>query len=366
MSRKSVILIVAGAIALIALIITGFFIFRVIQERNQNIEELTLQIGDLEWQLWTYGDIVQVYTLSRERRSGTEFDISDVEAMAIPSSILSDQFITDLNELRNAIYRIDVSPGVPLTRGLFTRETILDTDRFHDVVVDLFPIGARAGDYFDLRIVTANGQDYIVLAKKRAIEFYGSAVRMILSEEELHHYQSALVDTFLNPGTFLYLTTYVEPSMQPRASVYYPVSDLVMAVMEINPNIVEIAERDLIARRREMFERGLLIDEYRNEAVVAGRTEQIARIVRAAQNHLDARALLGGSSNDDMFAEDTAIPEIVGQETGNLMSTISGISIPESATAGDAADMQADSSPASIILETPSVPGGLTSAEEGW
>ena len=310
-----IIAIIGGGVIILVIILLLIFTIR---GKNSKMEELQTQVDDLSWQVDTYGDVVEVYTVITSKKSGEVFDKSDIDTMVLPTSQISDQFVTNLEELKNCIYKIDVEPGVPLTKGLFFREVLTQTDRYADVVADLFPVGAKVGDYYDLRIVTPNGLDYIVLSKKRAVDFYESAVRFILTEEEIHQYQSALVDTFINPGTYLYMSTYVEPAMQKRATVYYPVSDIVRAVMEIDPNIVQIAESDLIARRRAAFEKGLEIDEERNTAIVAGRSEQVSRLVEAANSYLDSRPVVdepsdGSESEDEIGLVDT--------NTGNLMSS---------------------------------------------
>ena len=318
-----IIAMIGGGIVVIVIILLLFFTVR---GKSKEVDELQEQVDDLSWQIDVYGDVVEVYTVIASKKSGEVFDKSDVDTMVLPTSQISDQFVTNLEDLKNCIYKIDVEPGVPLTQGLFFREVLTQTDRYADIVADLFPVGARAGDYYDLRVVTPNGLDYIVLSKKRAVDFYGSAVRFILTEEEIHQYQSALVDTFINPGTYLYMSTYVEPAMQKKATIYYPVSDIVRAVMEIDPNIVQIAESDLIARRRAAFEKGLEIDEERNTAIVAGRSEQVSRLVEAANEYLNSHAVVDEPSDGSESSDETGL---VDSTTGNLMSQ-SGLSSEDS------------------------------------
>jgi hypothetical protein len=225
---------------------------------------------------------VDVYTVSAEKRSGEPFVIQDVETFPIPVTQVNDEYIFDLTELQAAVYKIDVKPGMPLVRSLFFKEALTQTDRYYDVVADLFPVETRIGDYYDLRIVTSTGLDYIVLAKKRVIGHYGSTIRLVLTEEEIHQYQSSLVDSFVNQGTYLYVTTYIEPALQKRASIFYPVSDTIRTLMEVNPNIVKLAETDLLAKRRDAFEKGLEADSSLLGAIEGGRSWQRAQIVAAA------------------------------------------------------------------------------------
>lgn len=318
MWKKMNVRLVASVIGILILVIVGLLMFMVIRGKNKEVDDLKIEVEDLSWQVDVFGEIIDVYTVTSAKKSGEVFDQSDVETMALPSSQVNEQYITDLEELNNCIYKIDVEPGMPLVKGLFFREILTQTDRYADVVADLFPVGAKIGDYYDLRIVTPNGLDYIVLSKKRVVEFYGSAVRFILTEEEIHQYQSALVDTFINPGTYLYMSTYVEPAMQKRATIYYPVSDLVRAVMEIDPNIVQLAESDMIAKRRLAFEQGLEIDKEYSSAIVAGRSEQVSRLIEAANNILKSQPVVDAPSDGSEGELETGA---VDTNTGNLMSS---------------------------------------------
>lgn len=87
--------------------------------------------------------------------------------------------------------------------------------------------------------------------------------------------------------------------------------------MEIDPNIVQIAESDLIARRRAAFEKGLEIDEERNTAIVSGRSEQVSRLVEAANSYLQSHTVVDEPSDGSESSEETGL---VDGTTGNLMS----------------------------------------------
>lgn len=321
------ILAILGLLALIGF--AGYMVKRHIDSQAEEIMWLEDYTSNLEWQVSAFGDVIDVYTVVNSKKSGEIFDSSDVDVMSLPSSQVTSQFITDLSTIQNCIYKIDIEPGMPLVSDIFFRDILTTTDRYYDVVSDLFPVGARLGDYYDLRIVTPNGLDYIVLSKKRVIDYYDSAVRFVLSEEEIHQYQSALVDCFLNPGTYLYFTTYVEPSMQKQATAYYPVSDIVRAVMEIDPNIIQLAESDIIAKRREAFEGGLGVSEEEATAIIAGRNAQISKLLDAAQ--LSIQNSTAAAPSDGSETETGKVD----QTTGNLMgSTSSSTESPEDSITG--------------------------------
>jgi len=295
MSRKTIIIII-----LIIAVLAGsgagiFFTVRAFNSQKDEITELEDEIDTLLWQIEAYGQEVDCYKIKPgvEIKHGTEFRLEDIEVMVLPESMLTDQYVTEPQFLLGCIYRIDVGPETPLVWDLFTSEEIEQTDRYYDIVADVFPVEPQVGQYYDLRIVMPKGQDYVVLSKKRVINFYNSAIRVKLDEEEIHQYQSALVDTFVNPGTYLYVTTYIEPNMQKQATSYYPVGNFVMQIMELDPNIVKLAEQDIVLKRRAIFEAGLnesavSPDEIAGQ-IVAGRSEQVSRLNTAAQNVLQQK-----------------------------------------------------------------------------
>lgn len=294
--NKKLIIIIIATLVLVAGMATGiYFTLNAFNEQKDTIAELEEELDTLEWLVTAYGETVDVYKIREgvEINHGTEFRLEDIDIMTIPESMLTEQFITDPMLLLGCVYRVNVSAETPLVWDLFTYEEVGQTQRYYDIVADVFPIEPAVGQYYDLRIVMPKGQDYVVLSKKRVVNFYNSAIRVKLDEEEIHQYQSALVDTFLNPGTYLYVTTYIEPNMQKSATSFYPVGKYVMQIMELDPNIVLLAEQDMVLRRRTIFEAGLnersATPEEIASQIVAGRSEQVSRLTSAAQNVIQQR-----------------------------------------------------------------------------
>ena len=294
--NKKLIIISIISFVLVAAVGTGiYFALKNFDELKETIAELEDELDTLEWMVAAYGEAVDVYKIREgvEINHGTEFRLEDIDIMTIPESMLTEQFVTNPMFLLGCVYRVDVSSETPLVWDLFTFEEVGQTQRYYDIVADVFPIEPAVGQYYDLRIVMPRGQDYVVLSKKRVVNFYNSAIRIKLDEEEIHQYQSALVDTFLNPGTYLYVTTYIEPNMQKSATPYYPVGRYIMQIMELDPNIVMLAEQDMVLRRRLVFEAGLnegnATPEQIASQIVAGRSEQVNRLTTAAQNVIQQR-----------------------------------------------------------------------------
>jgi len=285
--KKKIIII---AVSVTVLGISVFLAVSAISRNKKIIEALNNEKAELELKIQSYGSPVSVYTVSEDILSGNVFDETKAEEMPTVDTLVTEQYVTDIETIKNCVYKIDVKAGTPLTYDLFTQEIIGNTDRYYDIVADIFPVEPRVGQYYDLRMVTPRGIDYIVLSKKRVHSFYGEAIKVILNEEEIHQYQSALVDCFLNPGTYLYVDVYVEPGMQKDAAVYYPPSEEVLAAMELDPNIAEIAEDALMLSNRKIFEQGLGMKEEDSAAVTSGRTNIVSKIAQAKANYESAKA----------------------------------------------------------------------------
>lgn len=72
------------------------------------------------------------------------------------------------------------------------------------------------GDYVDVRIAFPDGQDYVVLSKKR-IETLNSGLRTVglcVNESEIKRMGSASFERGLQRGVILYMAEYTEPALQ--------------------------------------------------------------------------------------------------------------------------------------------------------
>lgn len=252
---------------------------------SQQLEDLRKEkddeISSLQMELSLYGDTVPVYVLNQDVVSGQGFSMDKVVMEELPRSMVSTEFITDDADLQNAIFKINLEAGTPLVYSVITHELIAHDSRYYDLVAHSFPVTMRVGDYVDLHLVTAYGQDYLVLPKKRIQMINDNSIRLILGAEELHKYNSALVDTAIHDGSALYFTTYVEPAHQKEAQAYYAVSQDVLNAMALDPNMPTIAELEILSARRERFETDLSLhqDQTRNSAAIAGRDDQLQKLM---------------------------------------------------------------------------------------
>jgi hypothetical protein len=128
-----------------------------------------------------------------------------------------------------------------------------------------------SGDYVDIRIQFPNGADYIVLSKKRvlACSLYDEATQIDnslwieVSEEEILALSSAVVDAYFNERARIYAIQYVSQD-QEKAIITYPENDIVHALIQEDPNVVEKAITHMENRVRKRVTVG--IKEYTNKS----------------------------------------------------------------------------------------------------
>jgi len=269
-----------------------YLAYHINDSKNQEIERITEE-KDREIFILTeivdaIGEVVEVYALRTDVRAGQEVDHEQFERVEIPLSLYTPEYILRLPDFYKSFYKINLSAGTPLTYSLLMSELITNQDRYYELVAHMFPVRLHEGDFIDYRIVTPNGQDFIIFSKKRVYATNGNTITLILNQEEIHRYQSALIDVVWNSPSILYCVRYVEPGFQAPASVYYPVNNFVLAAMEADPNIISVVEKEIINQRREALVDGAALPGLEvGAAVESWRTTIISKILEDNQRYAD-------------------------------------------------------------------------------
>jgi hypothetical protein len=259
------------------------------------------KITALEAELKSYGDMINIWTVASDAKlyPGQTVEFSHLEPRQIPESLLNESFILEPETVVGKYYKIALTSGTPLSMDLVMDEPVGDTVREFDVVASIMPIGLKVGDYVDYRIVYPYGEDYIVLPHKRVEAIHDKTIKFKMSETEIHYYQAALIDYFLNrdKGTVLYMTKYVEPGLQQAATRFYAIPKNIEAILLADPNVIhemdevrennemdkpdELSEivRDLNEKMREIIETGISnVQDEDGRKIQSGRTEIAGKI----------------------------------------------------------------------------------------
>lgn len=120
------------------------------------------------------------------------------------------------------------------------------------------------------------------MAHKKVQSISGGVLKLVVTERDIHTYNSMLIDSLIYPGTTLYAIEYLEGGIQSGADTYYPLSSNVLAIAQKDPNLLDAIKSDII-HRREALETGLesVDDEEITRTLERGREKHQESITEA-------------------------------------------------------------------------------------
>lgn len=242
------------------------------------------RIAILDEELARIGPMVGIWTIREGVEGifpGKPIEEGDLDLREIPESLVTQSFVLDPESMIGKYYRIGLTGGTPLSLDFAMEDPLDDTTREYDVVSNVMPIGLKVGDYIDYRIVYPLGEDYIVLTHKRIEAINDKTIKLKLSESEIHTYQAALIDNFLNSdaGSILYLSKYLEPGIQKAAIPYYAVPKNIESIMVADPNILQKINSQINGTTRTIIETGIAnVIQEDGSSISSGRSDVAGKI----------------------------------------------------------------------------------------
>ena len=145
------------------------------------------------------------------------------------------------------IAKVNMDAKTALTLEMVTRsDEVVSSDlRTQEFNMIELPVYLNPDDYIDIRLMFPDGQDYIVVSKKRVIDVQENTVWLRLTEDEITTLSNAIVEAYMVTGSSLYANLYVEPGMQDKLTPTYPVSRAVLAKQLEDPNMLNTAKEAL-------------------------------------------------------------------------------------------------------------------------
>ena len=192
----------------------------------------------------------QVYALKSDIKSGQPITTADLVAQTVVTNLSTSEIATGADLTENTVAKIDLGQGTILTQSMIVEsdEIVQDSLRVQELNMLTLPADLETNDYIDIRLVFPNGQDYIVVSKKRVIQSTETTVFVKLSEEEILTMSNAIVESYITEGSLLYATKYVDPGIQNASAPTYTVSKEVLDLIDTNPNVTVDAKNALYAR----------------------------------------------------------------------------------------------------------------------
>lgn len=271
---------IGAAIGVIGIGVAVFFSYRTIKSYQDGTNkkyqrEFTTQVAVLT------KDVVQGETITDDMITYARVHNSTVPSNAITSTVGS---------AIGKIAKYSIAANVPLTDTMLSETTIAADIRSQEYNSIVMPSDLSEGEYVDIRIMYTNGTDYIVLAQKKVEKIQGTTMWIDLGEDERLLLNSAIVDSYLEEGTKLYATKYVDQDAQIKISDDEAATAEGYVRDEISKQMNEIKSADAAGITTMVFN---LVQKYRNFATTVSRTtenyqpnEQVMSLMRTNPNIL--------------------------------------------------------------------------------
>lgn len=196
-----------------------------------------------------------VYVATQDLQKGTKVE-EGVNVMvqecvtALPESLYMGY------EDAGKVLTVDVAKNQPIMDNMLTDEIFDNDTREVEIGVAQLMLDQMVNDYVDIRIMFPDASDYTVVSKikMKNISLENNLFYANLSEDEIITLSSATLDAYTITGTKIYITRYVEPSLQENAIPNYPVKQETLLLMASDPNILHRAEKTLNAQARSELE----------------------------------------------------------------------------------------------------------------
>lgn len=196
-----------------------------------------------------------VYVVTSNIKSGEKVTYDKLTEKSIDQAGVPTNALTvELTE--NTIAKIDLCSGTVITDNMVceSEEKTTKDLRKQEYNMVVLPTQIQSGDYIDIRLRLSNGVDYIV-ATKKMVEIpmvngvdSPDTIKINMNETEIMVMSNAIIEAYIDQGSLLYATTYVEPGLQESVIPTYVASGAVQSAINTNPNIEKEAKNALFAR----------------------------------------------------------------------------------------------------------------------
>ncbi len=198
-----------------------------------------------------------VWTVARTIPAGGTVTAEDLKSVPMPANLVPQGMMTDQNAAIGKSAKIELQPGTPLMPSMLYEGAPIPKDlRVQEFHVIQLPSNLQTGQYIDVRINFPTGEDFVLLAKKKALELSGNVIWLEMNELDILRTSSATIDAYLQ-GARLYALPYIEPGLQEAAVVNYPANPKVLDLMEHDPNLFEKATTELARQLRSTLDGNL-------------------------------------------------------------------------------------------------------------
>lgn len=281
-------------------------------QTTNSVYVITTEDGE---KYYRYANPETAYNASQVKQTSTGYAVTTANG-DVPVTEIDGMYYAQHQEVQNEekveyplsqvpiVAKVTMAPNTVLTNTLVAKSTERVTAdlRRQEYSVILITSQIATGDYIDIRLRMPDGTDYIVASHKEVeIPVIGemdspNTISIQVTEDEIVTISNAIVESYMMSGSMLYATRYVEPGLQEEATPTYLPSQKVKTLIDQNPNVTEVAKRELNNRYTNGTNRNNINDVLNQHAEdaadnVTDRTEEeITLIQDERQQYLDSLA----------------------------------------------------------------------------
>jgi hypothetical protein len=164
---------------------------------------------------------VDTYQLVRDVDRGVPLSRADVQPLRLPDHPNAPSVRMSLTDIEGKHVKLALRAGAVLNQELLTAQVPPTDDvRLCEFAHIELPVSLQKGDAVDVRLKTADGHDWVVLAQKKVLQNEAQLIMLALNEAEILRMSAAETDVTLRQAK-LYALRYVDPLLQAPATVTY-------------------------------------------------------------------------------------------------------------------------------------------------
>ena len=187
---------------------------------------------------------------------------------------------TDIEISENAVAaKVDMNANTVITGSMITRTDEVVTNDLRKVEYNVIslPVDLAPNEYIDVRLTLPNGQNYIVVSKKRVTipavdaQYLSDTIQMNLTEEEILTLSCAIYENYKMKGSKLEAVRYTDAGIQTAAIQTYQPNNYVYTLIKNNANIVNTAIKNI--KERTMKDIDNALSTYEDEGDISSKID---------------------------------------------------------------------------------------------
>lgn len=195
---------------------------------------------------------VKAMVLNKAVKSGTEITTADLISTKVPKNAVPATYLSAIGE--NKVAKIDLNAGTIVTDEMLENSDERTTSdmKLQEYTMIILPTYLEIDDFIDIRLALPNGQDLIVLSKKRVYDVDADTLWLKMQESEILALNSAIIESYVIGGSKLYAAPYTDPGMQTATKTTYMPASEVISLINSNENITDETRNQLTNAYRQV------------------------------------------------------------------------------------------------------------------